>query len=131
MEKSGQDISNFYCTDVFNPRYSEINENFEKISASDIIKQLKGQIATLENKYSTNSLVEESNAYQGVRDLIETLKIKPEVGVQLQGDIFNTITRGGRRGVLYLRSGASGIGKSRSMVADACKIAYPIRFDNV
>lgn len=131
LEKSGQDISNFYCTDVFNPRYSEINENFEKISASDIIKQLKGQIATLENKYSTNSLVEESNAYQGVRDLIETLKIKPEVGVQLQGDIFNTITRGGRRGVLYLRSGASGIGKSRSMVADACKIAYPIRFDNV
>lgn len=112
LEKSGQDVSNFYCTDVFNPRYSEINNKFEQMSASDIIKEIKGQVATLENKYSTNSLVEESNAYQGVRDLIETLKVKPEVGVQLQGDIFNTITRGGRRGVLYLRSAGSGIGKA-------------------
>ena len=57
------------------------------------------------------------------------MKLKPEVGIKLQGDIFNTITRGGRKGKLYLRSASSGVGKSRSMVGDACNIAYPIRFE--
>lgn len=68
-------------------------------------------------------------AYDGVKELVETLKIKPEVGIKLQGDIFNTITRGGRKGKVYLRSAPSGVGKTRSMVGDACNIAYPIRYE--
>lgn len=131
LEKSGQNIENFYCDNIFNPNASEINEKFEKMTPTDIIKELKGKMAVLENKYSNNNLVEESTAFDGAKELIQKLQIQPEVGVKLQGDIFNTITRGGRKGTLYLRSGGSGIGKSRSMVSDACQIAYPIRFDNI
>lgn len=68
-------------------------------------------------------------ASDGIRDLIKELKVKPEVGIPLQGDIFNTITRGGRKGKLYLRSAQSGVGKTRTMVGDACNIAYPIRYE--
>jgi replicative DNA helicase len=129
LQKSGKDISNFYCDDPLNLDADKINSKFEQLKPNDIINSLKGEIATLENKYSTNSIVEEMKASDGIRDLIKELKIKPEVGVPLQGDIFNTISRGGRRGKLYLRSAASGVGKSRTMVGDACSIAYPIRYE--
>lgn len=129
LQKTGKDISNFYCEDPLNPNAIKINEQFEQLTTSDIINTLKGEVAILEDKYSTNSVVEESTAYSGVRDLFKELQIKPEVGIKLQGDIFNTITRGGRKGKLYLRSAGSGVGKTRSMVGDACNIAYPIRYE--
>lgn len=129
QNKYGKDISNFYCIDPLNPKYSEINERFETLSSADIINSLKGEIANLEVKYTTNTEVEEKTAYNGIRELLEELKIKPEVGIPLQGEAFNTITRGGRKGKLYLRSAGSGIGKSRGMIADACNIAYPIRYE--
>ncbi len=131
LEKSGQDISGFYCEDLFNPKSNEINDKFEKMTPTDIIKELKGKMAVLENKYSENQLIEEGTAFDGTRELIKKLQIRPEVGIKLQGEAFNTITRGGRKGTLYLRSAGSGIGKSRTMVADACQIAYPIRYDRV
>ena len=129
IAKTGKDISQFYCDDPLNPNAAQINDKFEKLTPTDIVNSLKGELAILEDKFSTNTLVEESTAFDGVAELIETLKIKPETGVKLQGDIFNTITRGGRKGKLYLRSASSGVGKTRSMVGDACYIAYPIRYE--
>ena len=130
LQKNGRDISEFYCEDPLNERYSEINERFEKMTATDIFNSLRGELADLENKYVINSVVEESNAAQGIRELIKNLKETPEIGVHLQGEIFNTVCRGGRKGKLYLRSAGSGVGKTRSMVGDACQIAYPVRYDN-
>lgn len=129
LQKSGQDISKIYCENLTDPHYEEINERFEKINAVDIIKELRGNLASLESKYAYTNVVEESKASTGIRELIENLKIKPEVGVRLQGDIFNTVCRGGRKGKFYLRSAGSGVGKTRSMVGDACNIAYPIRYE--
>lgn len=129
LERQGKDISQFYCDDSLNPDYIKINSNFENLTTDDIVNRLKGEIAVLENKYVLNSMVEEDNAFNGIRELIEELKTTPEVGVKLQGDIFNTVSRGGRKGKLYLRSASSGQGKSRTMVGDACNIAYPIRYE--
>lgn len=129
LQKSGKDTSLFYCEDPLNENYTQINEGFDRLSTNDIINRLKGDIAELENKYVYNSIVEETTAFDGIKDLIKELKIKPEIGVRLQGDIFNTVTRGGRKGKLYLRSAGSGVGKTRSMVGDACNIAYPIRYE--
>jgi replicative DNA helicase len=129
LARTGKDISKFYCDDPLEPRQQEINERFERLTTTDIINELKGEVAILEDKYSTNSVVEEGNAYTGIRELFKELQVKPEVGIRLQGDIFNTVCRGGRKGKLYLRSASSGVGKTRSMVGDACNIAYPIRYE--
>lgn len=112
LQKSGKDTSLFYCEDPLNENYTQINEGFDRLSTNDIINRLKGDIAELENKYVYNSIVEETTAFDGIKDLIKELKIKPEIGVRLQGDIFNTVTRGGRKGKLYLRSAGSGVGKA-------------------
>lgn len=129
LQKNGKDISQFYCENILDENYTRINERFENLTASDIIKQLQGELAILENKYAVNSVVEESNASTGIRELVQNLRETPEIGVRLQGEIFNTVCRGGRKGKLYLRSAGSGVGKTRSMVGDACNIAYPVRYD--
>lgn len=129
MSKTGKDISKFYCEDPLNINSVKINERFETLTTNDIINELKSEVAVLEDHYTSNTVVEESQAYNGIRELIKDLHIKPEVGIKLQGDIFNTITRGGRKGKLYLRSASSGVGKTRTMVGDACNIAYPIRYE--
>lgn len=129
LQKSGYDTNKIYSEDLLDEKHDEINANFEKLTTENIINILKGNVANLENKYVFNNLVEESDAFFGVRDLINELSQEPEVGVKLQGDIFNTIVRGGRKGKLYLRSGSTGMGKTRGMVGDACQIAYPIRYE--
>lgn len=129
LQKNGYDTSEFYSENSLDENHFVINEKFEKLSTTDIINKIKGNIADLEGKYVVNSLVKEGAVYNGIRDLVNVLREKPEIGVRLQGDIFNTITRGGRKGKLYLRSAASGVGKTRSMVGDACNIAYPIRYE--
>ena len=129
LQKSGRPMDEIYCEDILNPKYAEINERFEQLTVEDILNMLKMEINGYESKFVLKSVVEESKATDGIEQLIISLKEKPEIGCQLQGKIINTITRGGRKGKFYLRSAGSGVGKTRSMVGDACNIAYPIRFD--
>lgn len=129
LQLSKNDIDKIYCEDIFNEKYQIINEQFEKLSALDIINKFKAKAETLEKKYVINSLVEESQPSINIRERVLSWKQQPEIGCMLQGEIFNTITRGGRKGKMYLRSSNSGIGKTRSMVGDACNLAYPIRYD--
>lgn len=131
LSKSGRDISFFYCENPLHPDYNKINQKFESLKPVDIINHLKGEVAALEDKYSTNSEIEEVRAGEGVLELLHELEQKPEIGLPLQGDIFNTVVRGARLGKLYLRSASSGVGKSRTMVGDCCNLAYPIRYDNI
>jgi len=130
LQLSKNKVDKIYCEDILNDNYTEINERFEKMSTTDIINSLKLDVANIENKFVLNKSTEESKANEGIEELLKELEEKPEVGSRLQGDIFNTITRGGRKGKLYLRSGFSSAGKSRSAVGDAAYIAYPIRYDN-
>ena len=129
LQKSGRPMDEIYCEDILNPKYAEINERFEQMTVEDILNMLKMEINGYESKFVLKNVVEESKATDGIEQLIISLKEKPEIGCQLQGKIINTITRGGRKGKFYLRSAGSGVGKTRSMVGDACNIAYPIRFD--
>lgn len=129
LQLSKDKIDQIYCEDVLNDHYIEINNKFEQMQTVDIINMLKSNIATMENKYVLNNIAEESRPADTIRQKLKEWKQKPEIGCMLQGDIFNTITRGGRKGKLYIRSAGSGVGKTRSMVGDACHIAYPIRYD--
>lgn len=129
LQISKDKIDQIYCEDVLDEKYIEINDRFEKMQTVDIINILKSNVANIENKYVLNNVAEESRPSDTIRQKIKEWKQKPEIGCMLQGDIFNTITRGGRKGKLYIRSAGSGVGKTRSMVGDACHIAYPIRYD--
>ena len=94
------------------------NTNIDTIA--DIIDQ---KITDIRLKYVDNADDEMVNAGDGAIELLERLKETPEVGYPLYGPLINTITRGARLKKFYLRSAATGIGKTRSMIADACFIA--------
>ena len=64
-----------------------------------------------------------------MKELVESLKETPEMGAPINSNILNTIYRGARLGKLYMRSASSGSGKTRLMLADACKTSVPYIYD--
>lgn len=102
---------------------------FEEMSIQDIFNIVRKDLSKTEAKYETKINNQTINAFDGIERLVKNLRNSPEIGCNLQGDIFNTIVRGARRGKFYIRSSSTGGGKSRGMVGDACYIAYPIRYN--
>ena len=82
-------------------------------------------------KYVNDQFGEAYQAGDGIFELIDRLKEYPEVGVPLYGPLINTVTKGARLKKFYLRSAPTGIGKSRTMVADACYIACNKIYDDI
>lgn len=106
----------------------ETIERFEEATIEDILNYVEGNYNKIREEFLKGNK-NNSNASEGVVELIEEFKKMPEVGPDLEGINFSSATRGARAGKFYLRSGSSGVGKSRLAVFDACKIAYPIHYD--
>ena len=129
IKKLGFDTEQFYCEDLTNPKAKEINDRFEEMDVSDIFDQLRHKIMGLETEYSVGDASETATADKGIDELLSQLRVQPEIGANLQGDIFNTICRGARKSKFYIRSASSGTGKTRAAVGDACYVSYPIRYN--
>lgn len=130
LKRQGFDISDFYCEDVSDKDYEKIQNRFEELELKDIFDLVKKKLLTIENNYGTAASKDAIFAAEGLKELKESLKQAPDVGNPLQGVIFNTVTRGARKGKFYLRSSLSGNGKSRLALGDACNLAIPERFDS-
>lgn len=130
LKKMGYNTSKIYQEDLLDTHQKEINEKFELLQVSDIFNKVKLEISTIEEKFSTNQQTDKRFADEGIEDLIDQLRESPDIGPRLQGDIFNTICRGGRKGKFFLRSGSQASGKSRAAVGDACLLAYPVRYSS-
>ena len=131
IKRMGFDTSQLYCEDLANPKATEINDNFENMQVEEIFMFYKRKIMGVESKYQSGSSRPSVEASSGIRELIKNMKIHPEVGSRLQGQDFNTICRGARKGKFYIRTMASGVGKTRAAVGDACMLAYPIRYNSL
>ena len=129
LKRAGYDISEFYIEDPLNPKYQEVNAHFEEVSTTDITNSFRKKLNHIENEVGINKENKVSHANDGARQLVESLKLAPDTGPRLQGKFFNTIVRGARKGKFFLRSAASGQGKTRRAVGDACFLSYPIRYN--
>ena len=114
LKKMGYNISNIYCEDLVSDNALEVNSRFDDYKVEDIVKMYKNDLLSLESKYSNlqNESLEPVSIFEGLVELVEDLERNPEVGAPLQGDYFNAVTRGGRKGKMYIKSGGSGIGKA-------------------
>ena len=129
LQNEGFDISEFYIEDLTNPKALEINKNFEKLEIDEILDALKRKVLGLENEFTQNEVTRTESAFTGIEDIIESAQLQTDIGVPVQGDILNEVISGARRGTLIIRSAASGTGKTRQAVGDACLIAYPFRYE--
>ena len=130
LKKQGFDVSDFYDEDLTSERADEINARFEQLTVKDICDEIKKKIIHLEADYVQTGEVEVRAAVDGMRDFIKELNDTISIGPPVQGHIYNQIIGGAERGALTIRSGGSGTGKTRTAIADACYLAYPIRYDS-
>lgn len=92
-------------------------------SLLDIAHMIDIKIDEIKDKYIEDDLGVGYQAGEGIVELISDLEAHPEIGIPLYGPLINTATRGARLRKFYLRSAATGTGKTRSMIADACNFA--------
>lgn len=121
----GIDVSFIYDPDnILDTKKKQQQEEYlDNATLEQIADKIDGRLDEIRLQYVNGSFGEASQAGDGIFDLINDLKAHPEVGVPLYGPLINTVTRGARLKKFYLRSAPTGVGKSRSMIADACYIA--------
>ena len=121
----GIDVSDIYDPDnILDVKKKQLQEDIlDNSTLEQIADKVDSKIDEIRLKYVDDSFGEATQAGEGILDLIDQFKEHPEVGVPLYGPLINTVTRGARLKKFYLRSAATGVGKTRSMIADACYIA--------
>lgn len=129
LKDLGIDVSEYYQVNPITGEALQLNDRFMAMNIEEIIGTIKAKVADLEGQYAQGTASSTQSVAEGMRDLIDDLEENPEVGPPLQGEIFNTVVSGARRGTFYVRSGASGVSKTRSSVADACYLAFPVRYN--
>ena len=132
-DKCGIDVKFIYDPDnILDVKKRQIQEDqLDTSSLGDIANKIDGMIEEIKMTYVDGAYGKASQAGEGIVDLIDRLKQYPEVGVPLYGPLINTVTRGARLKKFYLRSAATGVGKSRTLIADACNFACNMIYDEM
>ena len=129
LKKDGFDISKIYDekeTDVAKEKRQL--EKLDKMTIAELFDNFTKKINDIQFDYICKDDSEEGLIADGAKELFEKLQETPEIGIPLQGEIYNTLVRGARLRKYYLISGASGTGKTRQMVGHACTIAFPEKY---
>lgn len=121
----GFDVSFLYDPDnIFDAKKKQAQEDWlDNHSLDEIAEIIDKKIADIRLKYVDDANDGAVAAGDGALALLENLREVPEIGYPLFGPLVNTVTRGARLKKFYLRSAATGVGKTRAMIADACYLA--------
>lgn len=132
MDSYGISVTDIYDPDnIVDLKLRQQQEDFiDNTSLEGLAQLVQNKLDEIKATYVDGSWGQAYQAGEGLEDLIAEFEKSPEVGVPLYGSLINTVTRGARLKKLYLRSAATGIGKSRSMIADACYIACNRIYDD-
>ena len=130
LEAIGIDTSEFYDTTKNALNRDQEDEKLNKTALQAIPEHIRQQLVTIENRHIGKDQGTSQAASKGLRALVSSLEEHPEVGLPLDGQIVNWATRGARLGKLYIYSAASGMGKTRYMVGNACGISMPYIDEN-
>ena len=124
-DSCGIDVSDIYDPDnILDIKKKQAQEEYlDNSSLERIADRVDGKIEEIKLRYVDNSFGEAFQASEGIDKLIAELKAHPEAGISMYGPLINTVTKGARLGKFYLRSAATGVGKTRALVADACYFA--------
>ena len=128
----GIDISWLYDTDnILDVKKKQAQEDWlDKTPLEEIADVIDAKIQEIRDVY-VNDISRTSSALgEGIFELLTRLDEEPDIGVPLYGPLINTVTRGARLRKFYIRSAATGVGKSRSLMADACFIACGEMWDS-
>ena len=129
--EEGIDISEFIDRNDMSPdRLEEQAIKLDELELSEIADRIEEKVEGIRNIYIEDSTPGNAIAVGDVvDDVLESLRVKPAIGLPIYDTYQNTAFRGARLGKLYIRSAATSVGKTRSMVADACSLACDELYD--
>ena len=121
----GMDVSWLYDPDnILDVKKKQAQEDWiDNTSLETIATMIDDKIMEIKMKYVDDANDDLIQAGENINELIESLKKHPEIGYPMYGPLINAVTRGARLKKFYLRSAATGVGKTRAMIADACNFA--------
>ena len=124
-EKCGMNLSDLYDIDnILNVKKKQVQEDWlDNTPLEEIADIIDQKIMDVRLTYVENANESAEVAGDGALELLKKLRDTPEMGYPLFSPLLTTITRGARLKKFYLRSAATGVGKTRAMIADACSIA--------
>ena len=130
LQNQGIDISDLYDVSLSPTELEKQLAKFNAMEVEDIFKHYNIKLNNIQSNYET--ILEKTciTAASGIEELLKQLQTIPEVGLPLNGDAYNTVTRGARLKKLYIDSGSSGSGKSRRLVGNAVKLAVPMYYSS-
>ena len=120
----GIDVSDIYDPDnILDVKKKQLQEDIlDNSTLKDIAEKIDQKIDSIKMQYVDDEYGDAIQAADGIFELIDQFKEPPDVGDTLNGQLINTVTRGARLKKFYLLSSPTGIGKTRSMIADCCYI---------
>ena len=122
LKGKGIDTSQYFVEEPLTDKELEINAKFEDLEINDILAAIKTSLVTVERKFIENDTTQTQMAFTGIEEIIEGADRQDDIGKPVQGDIFNEVMSGARRGTLVVRSLASGAGKA---IPNSTKIPTP------
>ena len=131
-QKAGMDLSWLYdMNNILDIKKKQAQEDwFDNTSLDEMADIIDKKITDIRLKYVDDTNEDFCQAGDNVVELIERLQQNPEVGYPLYGPLINTVTRGARLKKFYLWSAATGVGKTRNMIAHSCSIACDEIYDS-
>lgn len=132
FSKNGIDVSYLYDPDeILDVKKRQTQEDYlDNSSLVELYNKINERIDIIRENYVEDKDMRSYQAGEGAKELKERLKKFPEVGVPLYGPLINTITRGARLKKFYLFSAATGVGKTRNMIANTCYIGCNKYYDH-
>lgn len=130
-ENKGWDTRLIYDTTITDERAAEAEQiKFDNYTEFEMIEYASNIFyVTPSMKFCSNTLSTDVQAGDGMLNMVEEYCTVPDIGLPLCNEGLNTVTRGGRKGCLFMRSAPSGGGKSRMLAGDACKFSVPYFYD--
>lgn len=112
LKRNGFDTSDIYDENLIESKSNEINSKFEQLSLKDICDIVKKKFLKIESDYSKSEEVQVMTMSDDIETFIDDLGKTIDIGLPVQGRIYNKIIGGAELGALTIRSGSSGLGKA-------------------
>ena len=130
LAANGFDTSDIYCESALSGDYEAKMDKFNKMSAKEIIDHYNKKIIDMKIKWSaSDDGAREIDKSSALDNFIGNIGVTPNYGTNLKSGLLTSLFRGNRKKNIYLFSGDSGVGKSRSLISEALNQACDEIYD--
>lgn len=130
MAEKGYDTKSILDPTLVDPvAVMKQQERFDAMTIKDLISTIEMGVLDLKEKYDSSENCIESQAADGLDDLLGSLQESPEIGPAFRSRFLTTAYRGARRGTVLVETAPQGVGKSREQAGESAHFAVPLRYD--